>query len=118
MLDRNTSPETLLAVYGTLAPGRSNHNQLEGLAGSWLEGTVRGQVFEQAWCGYPGIILNADGPSVSVLLFHSPDLPKHWERLDAFEGVGYRRVLTQVSREDGDVDAYIYELAQEVNQNS
>lgn len=118
MLDRDTCPETLLAVYGTLAPGRSNHHQLEGLAGSWLEGTVRGRVFQEAWCGYPGIVLDAEGPLVNVFLFQSQDLPEHWERLDAFEGEGYRRVVTQVSRDGAVFDAYIYELAQEVNQNS
>ena len=103
-----------LAVYGTLAPGRPNHHQLSGLSGRWVEGTVRGQLLEEGWgaeVGYPGIVLDRDGPTVGVQLFESSDLPDHWTRLDEFEGSAYRRTVTTVSTAEGDLLASIYVLA-------
>ena len=39
-------------------------------------------------------------------------LADHWPRLDAFEGDGYERVLTTVTRTDGTtVQAYVYALS-------
>ncbi len=38
-----------LATYGTLAPGRANHHQLDGLAGRWFVGSVRGRLFASGW---------------------------------------------------------------------
>jgi gamma-glutamylcyclotransferase (GGCT)/AIG2-like uncharacterized protein YtfP len=108
--------EMRLAVYGTLAPGRVNHHQLAGLNGDWRRGSVRGHLVEAGWgatLGFPALSLDPDGPVVDVLLFESPDLPAHWERLDAFEGDGYRRVVTTVRTDDGDVDACIYVAASE-----
>lgn len=103
-----------LAVYGTLAPGRENHHQLDGLAGRWQRGTVRGRVLASGWGsgeGYPALILDAEGPTVEVQVFESDDLPAHWARLDEFEGTGYRRVVTQVQVEGGEVAASIYVAA-------
>ena len=45
-------------------------------------------------------------------VFESLDLPEHWSRLDAFEGAGYERVSTTVSTPAGDIEAFIYVLAQ------
>jgi len=105
-----------LAVYGTLAPGRPNHHQLRGLSGRWIEGTVRGQLLKEGWGaaqGYPGLILDPDGPTVDVQLLDSPDLSEHWARLDEFEGPGYRRTVTTVSTAEGDLSASVYVLAQD-----
>jgi len=105
-----------LAVYGTLAPGRPNHHQLRGLSGRWIEGTVRGQLLQEGWGaehGYPGLILDPDGPTVDVQLLESSDLPEQWTRLDEFEGSGYRRTVTTVSTGEGDLSAFIYVLAQD-----
>ena len=105
-----------LAVYGTLAPGRPNHHQLSSLSGRWIEGTVRGRLLQEGWgaeIGYPGIILDLDGPTVGVQLFESSDLPDHWTRLDEFEGSGYLRTVTAVSTAEGDLLASIYVLALE-----
>lgn len=102
-----------LATYGTLAPGRVNHGQLAELKGQWLQGTVRGRRVEEGWgagFGYPGLILDPLGEVIDVHLFESPDLPDHWARLDAFEGDGYRRVVTEVSTADGNLEASIYEI--------
>lgn len=107
-------PLTRLAVYGTLAPGRENHGQLAGLQGRWRTGTVRGWLNPAGWAarvGYPGLVLDADGPVVDVHLFESADLPGHWARLDEFEGRDYRRVVARVSTDDRDLDACIYVVA-------
>src|SRR5262245_8748957 len=53
-----------LAVYGTLAPGRSNHDQLSALPGRWLDGHVLGALYEDGWgaaLGYPGLTLDPAG---------------------------------------------------------
>jgi gamma-glutamylcyclotransferase (GGCT)/AIG2-like uncharacterized protein YtfP len=61
--------------------------------------------------GYPGLILDPEGPLVEVEVFESPALPDHWQRLDAFEGAGYRRVAVDVSTAEGVLSASIYVLA-------
>ncbi len=107
-------PDCRFAVYGTLAPGRPNHHQLSSWSGRWTAGTVRGRLLEEGWgveFGYPGIVLDPDGPTVSVQLFESSDLPDHWTRLDEFEGSGYRRTLTTVTTAEGSPLASIYVLA-------
>lgn len=106
------SVDTRLAVYGTLAPGKSNHDQVASLNGTWRAGTVNGRLLQKGWAfeqGYPAIVLEADGPLVAVQLFESLDLPANWNRLDEFEGAEYRRVVTVVQTESGPVEAWIYE---------
>jgi gamma-glutamylcyclotransferase (GGCT)/AIG2-like uncharacterized protein YtfP len=103
-----------LATYGTLGPGRSNYHQLSSLTGEWLRGSVRGDLYEDGWGaaqGFPGLVLNPAGKPVVVDLFLSNDLPDHWDRLDAFEGEEYHRVVAEVSTPDGVVEACIYVLA-------
>jgi gamma-glutamylcyclotransferase (GGCT)/AIG2-like uncharacterized protein YtfP len=105
-----------LATYGSLAPGRPNHHQLEGLEGRWSRGHVHGTVVDAGWgasLGYPALILDPDGTPIEVHVFESVDLPAHWSRLDRFEGPGYRRVATTVHTTSDDVDAFIYVLAAE-----
>jgi gamma-glutamylcyclotransferase (GGCT)/AIG2-like uncharacterized protein YtfP len=100
-----------LATYGTLAPGRPNHHQLDGLAGRWSAGYVHGRLVDAGWgasLGYPALVLDPDGTAIDVEVFESIDLPAHWSRLDQFEGPGYRRVVTTVHTPDGDVEASIY----------
>ncbi len=108
------SADQRLAVYGSLAPGKSNHHQLAGLTGDWRPGIVRGEVFEEGWGaiqGYPGLRLDPAGREIAVQVFASPDLPDHWARLDRFEGAEYRRVVTTVICADGPVEANIYTIA-------
>jgi gamma-glutamylcyclotransferase (GGCT)/AIG2-like uncharacterized protein YtfP len=114
MADRDNGADQRLAVYGSLAPGRANHHQLADLKGYWREGTVRGRLVDAGWgaaLGFPGLILDQSSPQVHVFLFESADLPKHWPRLDEFEGAGYRRVVTAVGTPDGEVAACIYVVA-------
>ncbi len=114
--DIYAEPDTRLATYGTLSPGRVNHSQLSALAGNWHRGTVNGTLFSSGWgaaLGFPGLILDSNGPSVNVDLFESADLPAHWVRLDEFEGTGYRRVVATVKTEQGERSAWIYVLAEQ-----
>jgi gamma-glutamylcyclotransferase (GGCT)/AIG2-like uncharacterized protein YtfP len=107
-----------LATYGTLAPGRPNHGQLSDLPGRWLVGRVRGSLVDAGWganFGYPALILDADGSLIDVDVFESPALPRHWHRLDAFEGPGYRRVAVDVATAEGVLPASIYVLAEPTN---
>lgn len=107
------SAETRLATYGTLAPGRVNHHHLEGLNGRWWQGTLRGRLVEAGWGadhGFPGLILDRSGEIIDVDVFESAELAEHWERLDVFEGTGYRRVVAQVSTSNSLLDAFVYEV--------
>ena len=46
-LSERFSAQCRLAVYGSLAPGRSNHDQLQNLRGDWHSGcTVRGELYK------------------------------------------------------------------------
>ena len=111
MAESSNLAHTRLATYGTLAPGRANNDQLADLKGTWRQGTVRGKLVEEGWgadLGCPGLILDPSGQVVDVFVFESSDLPHHWSRLDKLEGAGYRREVTQVRTEDGDLDASIY----------
>lgn len=103
-----------LAVYGTLAPGRVNAHVLEGLAGRWSRGSVAGRLVEAGWGsahGFPALILDDAAGEVEVAILESDALPDHWARLDAFEGDGYRRVVTTARTADGPVETMIYVLA-------
>lgn len=104
-----------LAVYGSLRPGGSNAHLLDELSGTWVMGTVRGELVQQGWAsaaGYPAIRLSPDGPTVDVHVLCSHDLPQHWERLDRFEGPEYRRSRVSVESSGGPLSAQIYEIAQ------
>lgn len=104
-----------LFVYGTLAPGRPNAHILADVPGRWEPARATGRLVQEGWgaaAGYPGIVLDEQGGPVAGLLFSSEALGDHWQRLDAFEGDGYVRVLTRVTRQDGStVDAYVYALS-------
>jgi gamma-glutamylcyclotransferase (GGCT)/AIG2-like uncharacterized protein YtfP len=111
LMSARQDPETRLATYGTLAPGQPNAHQLENLSGEWTAGVVRRHLREQGWgaaLGYPGLVLAADGNEIEVHVLTSPDLPAHWERLDEFEGVGYRRVVAPVKCNGEEVSAQLY----------
>lgn len=79
-----------LFVYGTLAPGQANADQLAGLRGDWQPACVRGVVLPDGWgaaAGYPGLILD--------------------------DAAGEVRVTVSVRRDDGEwVQAQVYALAE------
>src|SRR6185295_11938714 len=64
-----------LATYGSLAPGRRNHHQLDGLAGRWFRGYVRGTLVDAGWgagLGYPALVLDPDAAPVEVQVLSLP----------------------------------------------
>ncbi len=89
-----------LAIYGSLAPGASNHHIVNPIHDQeWLETTVEGRVFELGWgidMGYPAMVWTPGQNKLSTHLLKSPDLPNHWSRLDFFEGDNYIRILIPV----------------------
>ena len=111
MTTKSLTSDHRLASYGTLAPGRENHHVMGGMLGQWESGVVRGHLCPKGWGatrGFPGLILDRDGVDVPVMIFSSSDLPDHWERLDAFEGPDYHRVVTDIETKDGVISASIY----------
>lgn len=106
-----------LAVYGTLKPGEANQWVLRPVGGEWVPGTINGWLFELTWgpaVGYPGLVLDADGPAVPVEILASDQLDKHWRDIDQFEGDGYRRVESTAQLADGStVDVWVYEALTE-----
>ena len=93
-----------LAVYGTLAPGRSNYHIVQPLGGSWTSGIVEGSLISQgrgAALGHRALVMGGDG-NVDVHVLHALRLATDWRRLDEFEGDEYRRILIPIfSREPG-----------------
>lgn len=94
-----------LVVYGTLAPGESNEFMLHPMKGQWRQGYVRGTVFQPGSWGrgieFPGMKWEPEGDRIAVKVFESAELPAEWERLDAFEGEEYLRILVPVEFETG-----------------
>lgn len=98
--NRGRGPGERLAVYGSLAPGRSNAWVLEPLEGDWLDGGwVCGRLHQRGWGaahGFPGLEPDPQADPVPVQVFVSPQLAEQWPRLDAFEGDDYRRIVLPV----------------------
>jgi gamma-glutamylcyclotransferase (GGCT)/AIG2-like uncharacterized protein YtfP len=63
-----------LATYGTLAPDRPNHHQLDGLDGRWSQGHLYGTLINAGWgasLGYPALVLDPHGTAIEVCIFES-----------------------------------------------
>ncbi len=85
----------VLLAYGTLAPGESNHDVVSGVGGRWYRGSVRGTKGVRRsghYRGFPAFVPDPAGPPVDVAILVSAELVDHWDRLDEFEGPGYRRI--------------------------
>ena len=75
-MSRPNAPDRLV-VYGSLAPGRSNHHHLADIRGVWREGWVEGVLCDRGWGaarGFPGIRPERGGPRVDVHVFESSEL--------------------------------------------
>lgn len=93
-----------LAFYGILRPGGTHHFEVSSIPGTWTTGTVHGWTYQITWGpadGYDGITLAADAPAIAVDILESDALADHLDRLDRFEGPGYRRVTTDARLADG-----------------
>ncbi|MDO4251079.1 MAG: gamma-glutamylcyclotransferase family protein [Moraxella sp.] len=105
-----------LFVYGTLAPNRPNHHIISCIEGVWMPATTTGYLIADGWgaaLGYPALIPKTQGERVQGFVFASDSLSAHWDRLDAFEGDGYERVLIKVQLDTGEVlEAFVYALSQ------
>lgn len=103
-----------LFVYGTLSPGRVNHEKLSMIDGEWAPGTVFGRLHDEGWgaeLGCPAIELCENGDAVEGYVLSATNLSDFWPMLDEFEGDGYERVVTRVKLAGGGVvDACIYVL--------
>lgn len=98
-LDARFGTRRTLAVYGTLAPGRSNHHVVAHLRGAWTDGQIEGDLHPTGWgaiLGYPAFCPRAGGPAVAVKVLTSAKLPSAWPGIDRFEGPEYRRILVPV----------------------
>ena len=104
-----------LFTYGSLQPGGQNERVLGSIEGEWQAAAVRGFLVDTGWgaaLGYPAIRLDDDGDIVRGLVLTSTELGDHWERLDEFEGSEDRRVITDVTLDDGRlVPAHVYVIA-------
>ena len=94
-----------LVVYGTLAPGRANHDQVEHIVGAWRNDVyVEGEFVNSGWAvefGYPMMRWKHGGSRIASYLLASAMLPAYWPDLDRFEGSEYCRILVPVFDENG-----------------
>ena len=114
-IDALFQASTRLAVYGTLAPGEVNDWVLKPLQGVWSDSFVRGRLYPPGSWGsgikYPGFRWEPYGSLVNVKVFESSALEFDWERLDAFEGEEYQRILVLAEIEAGTVQiANLYSM--------
>lgn len=113
-VETHLTPDSALAVYGTLRPGEANAFVLKEMSGSWIDGYVFGYEYTITWGpaeGYPGLTLSDEGNRVAVAVLVSDRWPDDFWKIDRFEGPGYERRKTNVFRVDGHLlgSASIYE---------
>jgi gamma-glutamylcyclotransferase (GGCT)/AIG2-like uncharacterized protein YtfP len=116
-LEKRFSTSETLAVYGSLAPGRSNYHIVEPLGGEWSDGFVEGELFQTGWgaaLGYWAMRPRAQGNRIDVKILKSSRLSDAWQMLDDFEGSEYRRILVAVRDENNELHAVanIYSAAE------
>ena len=103
LLDR---PDERLVIYGTLAPGKPNHNVIADLGGEYHDCAVHGRISEVD--GFPHFTWAPSDAGLGALLFSSKQLPGKWDELDRFEGDGYKRRLIPATVDSGLSIASIY----------
>lgn len=106
LLEKRFNTSETLAVYGSLAPGRSNYHIVEPLGGEWSDGFIEGDLFQTGWgaaLGYWAFRPRAGGDRIDVKVLKSSRLSGAWRMLDDFEGDEYRRILVAVMTEDNEL---------------
>jgi gamma-glutamylcyclotransferase (GGCT)/AIG2-like uncharacterized protein YtfP len=107
-----------LIIYGSLAPGESNHSVMNPIKGEWQKAAIKGKLQEGGWgssLGYHGFIpVNAEeAETINCYVLFSNDLVANWDYLDEFEGDGYTRIQTEYELENGKKGTgFIYALKQ------
>lgn len=104
-----------LFICGTLALGKPNEHLLQDIKGTWMKGSIKGELVQSGWganLGFPGIVLDSNGDQVHGLIFCSEELELHRWKLDEFEGKEYQRILTPALLENAkSVDTYLYAIS-------
>ncbi|UPZ17749.1 gamma-glutamylcyclotransferase family protein [Flavobacterium humidisoli] len=115
---KNIETIPALIIYGSLAPGESNHSVMDPIKGEWKKAIIKGKLEEGGWgssLGYNGFIAvnNEEAEIIKAYVLFSEDLTSHWNYLDEFEGDGYTRIQTEYELENGEKGiGYIYALKQ------
>lgn len=110
-------PQNVLIVYGSLAPGESNHEVVAHMRGKWKPATIQGTVEKIGWgaaMGYSGFTpaVAGEGEKIKAFVLFSDELSANWPMLDEFEGAEYKRILTVYELNNADVGVgYVYALA-------
>jgi gamma-glutamylcyclotransferase (GGCT)/AIG2-like uncharacterized protein YtfP len=99
-------PSRKLISYGTLAPGQPNHSLISDLIGEWEECVIRGTMSQRD--GLSRFSWNPNGSEQIANIFSSDNLPNNWDRIDRFEGAGYRRQLIPTRTQAGIAIGYAY----------
>lgn len=100
-----------LFTYGTLQPGEAAEHYLNQISGTWYDAYVFGKYIINLDINYPIIQLDLKGEKIAGKLFCSNELSNIIEDIDAYEGVKYRRSITDVYLKDNSKKtAYIYVL--------
>lgn len=101
------SPQEKLVAYGSLRPDESNHHIVASIEGNWFRGSISGGI--EMLESYPQYIpTTADASPIDVDVLRSKELPKHWKRLDNFEGLDYERLLCVVHTYSGLLVGNVY----------
>ncbi|MCP2027532.1 gamma-glutamylcyclotransferase (GGCT)/AIG2-like uncharacterized protein YtfP [Flavobacterium sp. HSC-32F16] len=114
----NLESISALIIYGSLAPGESNHSIMDSIKGDWQKAAIRGKLQEGGWgssLGYHGFIPvdTQEAETINCYVLFSKDLLSHWDYLDEFEGDGYTRIQTEYELENGKKGiGFIYALNQ------
>ncbi len=103
LLDR---PSQRLVAYGSIRPRESNAWVLDFPRQEWLDCTIHGSITERK--GYRYYQWIPGGSSYAAQCLISEELPKHWARIDAFEGPEYWRALIPTRTSRGLTMANVY----------
>ena len=101
-------------VYGTLQPGKQHEEIFKKIKGSWKKGFIFGKLInisKGSNYGYPVIKIKKKGDKIFGMVFKSKNLDKIINKVDVFEGQGYRRIITSVNLINGSkINSYVYTL--------